>query len=688
MKKAYKVKRMVSLLLLLGLIINWNWLSAQVKGFNNDKNSHYDGTYFSGIGDTKYLALLDSAYMMMQPNPRMENLSMLYDPEWNGFVEGPTWNAWWIQNSFGPTFTMLPFMNKAYQTFVFNSQALWFDHIGNGIRKGNNGFIGPKGVLCDAATPKGAWYKQGDGKVDKHDWCYGFTTAGVLLESELMLIRRDKKEIEHYLPLLEESADFIDSRRDPSNNMFLVGPAANLLAPSYAGTGKLLPDGSYGKAYLAEISINYIAALNRLIEVEKIMKRKDKVKLYTHRIELIEEGLSNFITPEGYFVRSIDPDGTKHGVYGAPVHGYFASSPNCDAMAFRIVNDYQAKEIYDMIRSIPELRPYKLIIPNYPSYDDMYEYDGIFQYGTWVNGGEWATEEAFAQMGYYRVGAYHDAEESFQQTLKRANNFRLDNPLTHFGSKEYQPNKPINCVYDCWGVPGGFLRGIFEYIYTAKGLRLYPHIPLGIKRLQQKFPVYFGKKKIFITVNGNGSITSVKMNGKSMKDFNTQSLFLKLDNKTENVTISIGLGNAPALAVKLPKDKPLTITNDKNFWNIDALRISEDTLHKTPENKIAALKNILVFYNTLVKKKLAGTYEGKHAELILRCVQAIDERKNIKDQNMLPQLPLRSRIAADDLYINSTLQLSDGLIAHLNECLQSNDKLKRNIAEIWLNIGK
>jgi len=41
----------------------------------------------------------------------------------------------------------------------------------------------------------------------------------------------------------------VTSRRDPKNNLFLAGPAGNLLAPSYAGWKR--PDGTYDKAYLA-----------------------------------------------------------------------------------------------------------------------------------------------------------------------------------------------------------------------------------------------------------------------------------------------------------------------------------------------------------------------------------------------------------------------------------------------------
>lgn len=53
----------------------------------------YSGNWFSGKGDTTYLHLLDQAYRMTRPDPVLENLSMLYHPGWNGFVEGPTWDA-------------------------------------------------------------------------------------------------------------------------------------------------------------------------------------------------------------------------------------------------------------------------------------------------------------------------------------------------------------------------------------------------------------------------------------------------------------------------------------------------------------------------------------------------------------------------------------------------------------------
>ncbi|HUQ64767.1 MAG TPA: hypothetical protein VM101_01330 [Flavitalea sp.] len=646
--------------------------------------SEYKGIYFSGKGDTSYLHLLDQAYRMMEPDPVLENLSFLYEPWWNGFVEGPSWNMWWIQNSFGPTYTMLPFMNKAYQTFVYNSQALWFNVIGNGVRNDKNNFVPPKGALVDCASPSIYYGKQGDARVNIHDWGIGFTVAGILLQSELMLIRRDTTEITYYLPLLESAADFIDTRRDPLKNIFLVGAAGNLLAPSYAGSGKQNPDGSYEMSYLAEISVNYIAALNRLIEVEKMVGNHEKVSLYTERREKVKTGLSNFITNEGYFIRSLDKDGTKHGEYGADKHGYFETTPNHDAMAFRIVNDQQAKRIYRKIQSIPLLRRHKLILPNYPSYDDMYDTTGLFSFGTWVNGGHWTTCEARMQIGYYRVNAFDDAKEAFEVILNRAYRFRLDNSLTDFGAKEYQPHLPVNCIYDAWGAPGGFMRGLFEYEYKCDGLMLYPHIPGAIGQLQQHFPVSFGKKKVYITTIGNGKITSVKINNKRTENFTSQYVFLNPENYNEEIYVCIGMGGSLPLppGSSLNESRNLLIHNDEAFWNIDALREKQDTI-QTPKEKIDCLKQVQNFYTLLQQRGLEDTYEGKHAELILRGVQAIYNRRQLKKDKKLVLLPIESQVAADQLYITSIIKQTEGLIHHLEKCNQSGNIKASELAALW-----
>ncbi|MBM3499109.1 MAG: hypothetical protein FJX74_10615, partial [Armatimonadetes bacterium] len=249
----------------------------------------FEGRYFAGEGDVAYLELLETAARMYHPDPEFQNLSMLYSPAWNGFVEGPTWGAWWIQNSYGPSYCSLPFLTEPYTTFLQNSQDLWFDQMGDGQRQGFRDWVAPDGCLCDAAAPNWIAYKQGDGRVDIHDWGLEFTAAGIVLQAELLLISRDLDALARYLPKLERCAAFIESRRDPQTDLFLAGPAGNLLAPSYAGWAK--PDGTYGQAYLAGLSVTYIAALDRLIELEKLAGRDRQAAVYEERRATARRGL-------------------------------------------------------------------------------------------------------------------------------------------------------------------------------------------------------------------------------------------------------------------------------------------------------------------------------------------------------------------------------------------------------------
>src|SRR5213083_2602030 len=86
----------------------------------------FEGKHYRGSGDIEYLQLLDTGARMMGPDPEFQNLAKLYAPEWNGLAEGPTWDAWWIQNSYGTTFCALPFLQEPFITFLQNSQDQWF----------------------------------------------------------------------------------------------------------------------------------------------------------------------------------------------------------------------------------------------------------------------------------------------------------------------------------------------------------------------------------------------------------------------------------------------------------------------------------------------------------------------------------------------------------------------------------
>jgi hypothetical protein len=634
----------------------------------------FEGKHYRGAGDIGYLQLLDISRRMFEPDPEFQNMSMLYTPLWDGLVEGPTWSAWWIQNSYGPTYCALPFYREPFITFLQNSQDMWFDQMGDGRRAGCPGtprisWVAPDGQLCDAAWPGCIVYRQGDGRVQIHDWGLEFTAAGVLMQSELLLISRDPRAIAHYLPRLERSANFLDTRRDPKNNLFLAGPAANLLAPSYAGWAR--PDGTYDKAYLAGLSITYIAALDRLIELEKFAGAPAQAKIYTERRELARQGLPLLTTPEGYFIKSLDPDGVRHGVYGAQEHGYFEASPNHDAIAFRVVDDAQAEKIYAQIAAIPGLRPHAFIIPNYPSLDDMYEKpQGLWRFGQWVNGGDWSTCEARMILAYYRLGKYEDARRSMQQLLTFARRFRMDNPLTDFGNDVYQPKQPINITYDAFGPPAAMIRGLFEYLYRADGLTLVPHIPPGISELQQLDPIRFGNKLLYLSTLGHGPVTAVKVNGTQWRSFDGDSVFLAFKDTPDVARVVIELGSSAP--------KPLNVVQVEHAPPLDTVDTSPELV--ALEARAVKVQN---FSAGLGAAGFGESYEAAHARLILEAVGAAHEHHKLLSAGKLPPLPEASQAAADKSYVEAATKLCDGLDALMKSYEKSSDERARKISDLW-----
>ncbi|MEJ5253625.1 MAG: hypothetical protein HPY54_03505 [Chthonomonadetes bacterium] len=641
----------------------------------------YEGQYFAGKGDVDYLHLLDIARRLFDPDPEFQNLPMLYTPAWNGFVEGPTWNAWWVQNSYGTTYSALPFLLEPYLTFLQNSQDLWFDQMGDGrtvrpFQMGEKRFdwVPPDGCLCDAAAP--GWFvaKQGDGWVEIHDWGMEFTAAGLLMQAELLLISRDREAIARYLPKLERCAEFIESRRDPQNNLFLAGPAGNLLAPSYAGWKR--SDGTYGMAYLAGLSITTIAALDRLIELEKLAGNARQARLYAGRRERARKGLALLTTEEGYFIKSLDPDGTKHGVYGATKHGYFESSPNHDAICFRVVDDEQAQRIYAKIASIPGLRPYDFIIPNYPSLDDMYTApEGLWAFGTWVNGGHWSTCEARMIMAYYRLGKHEDARRSMKRLLEFARRFRMDNPLVKFGSDVYQPGEPINLTYDAFGPPAAMVRGLFEYLYRADGLTLIPHVPTGITELHQRFPVRFGRKRLYLSVVGQGRIRAVQVNGRDWHWHDETSVFLPHEHTPEVATVQIVRGDAKA--VRVPR---FTVPVPAKTFLSEFTRVPVPDSLKSLKEQTAPFARLL---QRLEQAKMSDTYEAAHARLILAQWLTVLKRMELQRTGNLPRLPERSQEAADKSYLDTLTRLCDGFRKVLDGYANAESARKRQVYELW-----
>ena len=98
------------------------------------------------------------------------------------------------------------------------------------------------------------------------------------------------------------------------------GDASNLLAPSYGAW--LLENGTRVPAFLTGMSVSYIAALDRVIELEWLVSLtnptspwKQSADIHTSRRSLSIRGLEQLIEPNGqYFIKSLDPNGTRHGV--------------------------------------------------------------------------------------------------------------------------------------------------------------------------------------------------------------------------------------------------------------------------------------------------------------------------------------------------------------------------------------
>lgn len=528
-----------------------------------DSSISYDGKFCSGAGDINYLRLIDESFAFLNPNPVVPNVSMIYEPKWDTFVEGAGWNAWWIQNSYGFSYAATPFLKEPWFSLLQNSWDLFWNNQGDGKRMGDPqsdgkpgsiwSLVAPDGSLGDTGLPTKIIYKQGDGDFSIHDWFYEATAAGLVMQAEILLTSRDLKAIAYYLPKMERACNFIERARDPKNNLFLVGPACNLLAPSYGGVKQ--PDGTFGKGYLSGVSINYLAALDRIVELYKMTGDKDKLADYEHRQKITRESLPQLLTPSGYFVKSIEPGGIKHGVLGQEQYGYLEGVANADAAGLRVVDTKTAESIYKQIADYPDIRPFDFLLTNSPGLDDTYrgwgktDLDGIFEFGCWVNGGVWGTVEGRAILMYSRLGKFADIYRSGIRNMKWSKDIRMDAPWTQRGENTsnlwydkgfWLHGEGVAIMVDNFAIPAATIRGLFDYEYRADRLILRPQVPGSITKYTQKEPVRFGEKSLYISCrNGGPIVKSVKVNGKKLKIATPDEIVLMYSELPEEAKIEI-----------------------------------------------------------------------------------------------------------------------------------------------------
>ncbi len=161
-------------------------------------------------------------------------LSMLYQPKWNGSSRGRV-GSWWIQNSYGTTYSNLPFLrSRCY--FPAKLARLWFDQMATANAWERHAFDGWRRTVAYATRRARLDRLQAGRWTDGiHDW-------------GLELRRRDcSSERVPLSPRLRSSPSICRSssavpfhRVAPGSHEQFVsrGPAGNLLAPSYAGWRK------------------------------------------------------------------------------------------------------------------------------------------------------------------------------------------------------------------------------------------------------------------------------------------------------------------------------------------------------------------------------------------------------------------------------------------------------------------
>jgi len=552
----------------LHLLVVLSMILSLSCGRNSGESPRYEGRYCSGEGDTDFLRLIDESFAFFDPTPVVPNLTMVYNPDWDTFVEGAGWSGWWIQNSYGFSYSATPFLQEPWFSTLQRSWDLHWDNQGDGKRMSMWGgsptgswfshLIAPDGSLGDMARPGEIGFKQGDGDQNVHDWFYEAAAAGVVMEAEILLASRDLDAIRSYLPKMERACEFIERTRDPKNNLFLVGPASNLLAPSYGGVKQ--SDGSLGKGYLAGLSITYLAALDRMVELYRMTGDGEKLSLYGHRQKITRESLPQLMTSAGYFAKSIEPGGTKHGVLGQSQFGYLEGVANADAVALRVVDRATAQTIYDQIAQLPAIRPFDFLLTNAPGLDDTYWTGGSFagqgeegfrQFGDWVNGGAWGTVEGRAILMYYRLGKFEDIRRSATRAMRWAKDFRMDAPWSQRGENTNNPWSDagqyqvggISVMIDNFAIPAATIRGLFDYEYRYDRLILRPRIPGSVTRYVQKVPVRFGEKRITLScTNGGPDVESVTVNGKDVAITTPEEVVLLYDELPANAEVSITTG--------------------------------------------------------------------------------------------------------------------------------------------------
>lgn len=660
----------------------------------SESKADYEGTWVSGNGNPEKLLLLDKAFESLEVADGLTSLSLFYKRDWDGFALSNTaWPGWWVQNTYGSSFGMMPFLEEPYATWMKHAQGLWFMNMADGKRADSNGYVGPDGCLCDCSMVYrnggrdlgfGHWaqpgttdsvndgkikennifYRQGDAGHDSNDWPVGFTAAGLLLECERLLVTRNVEDIQARLPFLKRAAAFLDSRRDPGRNLLMGGKGSNLLAPSFNGVRDA--DGNARQVFLTELSVNYCAALSRLAQVCLLAGENDAAGNYAATAESVRSALGSMKDASGSFICFEEQDGTRHGIYGAQQYGYYEATPNHDAVCMEVVDDRSAAAIMKKMLSIRQLYPHDLILSNYPAYDEKdYPTGGLMTYGTWVHGGHWSTCQGRMNIACLRVNEFEHPFRAWKRMCGLMENFRADAPMGDFGGSPWggQLQRPHNTVMDCWGVPAGLLRGLFEYVYLADGLKVRPHIPSDITEYVQKKAVVYGDARIYFTVRGNGRVTVAYANSRKCRIDSDGWIHLDGLEQGGNVLVEVVCGEAERKGAWRPSKRTELQLPEGNAF-LEVPEVCRNKYH-------VDLVRLRHFYEDMVDAGLENTYECAMARTALKLMLARHHRIQLRESGTLSlpdiaPIPSCNLEEVENFYVTSAQNIAGGITDRLS----------------------
>ena len=213
---------------------------------------------------------------------------------------------------------------------------------------------------------------------------------------------------------------------------------------------------------------------------------------------------------------------------------------------------------------------------------------------------------------------------------------------------------------------------------------MFPHIPPGIARLEQKFPVRFGRKRLYLAVTGTGPITAVVVNGKPWHAFDASSISLPFSQTPDEAVIRIGLGGA----VPAP-----FVPRRSGAEPAPSVRLGDQALEPAlfPANSIrdvpaldARVERLLRFFRRLGASGLSGSYEAAHARLAVDFRTELCRRFRLMSEGKLPRLPERSQHAADRLYLDTLARLCDGLEKTVTAYEEASDGRRKKIHQAWV----